>query len=95
VIRCLSICLLFVNSGCEREAQWQGWVYPNKFDLTDDIPIGAYPSLVDCRKSARNILERAALYKDGERVPGDYECGFDCELESGAGGLNVCKKTER
>jgi hypothetical protein len=81
-------------AGCE-QASWKGWVYPNGAVLTDDIPIGKYASLEECRQSARNILKRLNTYENGETVQGDYECGFKCKADSGLGGLNVCEKTER
>jgi hypothetical protein len=87
--------LLLSATGCDQTADWKGWVYPNGAVLTDDIPIGAYPSLEECRKSARTILDRLNTYEDGEKVQGDYECGFKCNADGGLGGLNVCEKTER
>ena len=86
--------LALALTGCD-QAPWKGWVYPNGAVLTDDIPIGAYSSLEECRQSARNILDRLNIYEDGEKVQGDYECGFKCKADSGLGGLNVCEKTER
>ncbi len=86
--------LAMMLTGCD-QAPWKGWVYPNGADLTDDIPIGAYSSLEECRKSARNILDRLNTHEGGEKVQGDYECGFKCKADEGLGGLNVCEKTER
>jgi hypothetical protein len=86
--------LALALAGCD-QAPWKGWVYPNGVVLTDDIPIGAYSSLEECRQSARNILARLNTYEDGEKVQGDYECGFKCKADGGLGGLNVCEKTER
>jgi hypothetical protein len=86
--------LALTLSGCD-QAPWKGWVYPNGAMLTDDISIGAYSSLEECRKSAREILDRLNTYEDGEKVRGDYECGYKCKADGGLGGLNVCEKTER
>ena len=81
--------------GCDR-ASWQGWVYPDRNDLSDDIPIGAFDTLEQCGAAARTILKRLDVRdEDGEQVVGDYECGYKCKPEGGAGGLNVCEKTER
>ena len=86
--------LLSLN-GCGTNSDWSGWVYPDRNSLTDDIPIGSYATLEDCRKSARNILERLKKTPDNASVAGDYECGFKCKADSGLGGINVCEKTER
>ena len=82
-------------AACDQAPQWKGWVYPNKADLTDDIAIGAFQTLSECRKSATEILERENLYEQSEKIEGDYECGFKCKPDGGLGGLNVCEKTER
>ena len=87
--------LLLSLSACNQPTEWQGWVYPNRSDLTDDIPIGAFKSLEECRISSRAVLARVEKYEDGEKVEGDYECGFKCKAEDGPGGLNICEKTER
>jgi hypothetical protein len=73
---------------------WQGWVYPNRGDLTDDIPIGSYNSLAKCGEAARNILDRLDTRdEEGQPIEGDYECGYRCKPDGY--GLNVCEKTER
>ena len=88
--------LLLALSGCDN-ARWQGWVYPAASDLTDDIPIGRFTSLDQCRASAKAVLTRTEERRDedGEPIKGDYECGFKCKPDGGLGGLNVCEKTER
>ena len=87
--------LAIALAGCDARADWKGWVYPDHNNLTDDIPIGAFVSLEECRKSASKILDRLNIYEDGEKIEGDFECGFKCKAEGGIGGLNVCEKTER
>jgi len=68
-------------------------VYPNGYDLTDDIPIGKFESLEQCRDAAHAALERHQRRdENGDRIPGDYECGLNCRPTSG--GLNVCERTE-
>ncbi|MBA2919543.1 hypothetical protein [Sphingomonas sp. CGMCC 1.13658] len=82
-------------AGCSENPDWKGWVYPNKSDLTRDIPIGAFATLEECRNSARPLLANFNLYIGEEKIEGDYECGYRCKKESGTGGLNVCERTER
>ena len=70
-------------------------MYPNRSDLTRDIPLGAFSSLEECRIASRTLLANFNLELDGERIEGDYECGYKCKKDEGLGGLNVCEKTER
>ena len=91
----LSTIMLFALGGCEQPFEWKGWVYPNSAVLVDDVPIGAYSSLEECRKSARNILRRLSPVGEGQTSHGDYECGFRCKPDESLGGINVCEKTER
>lgn len=76
-------------SGCFRE-EWEGFVYPNKNNLSEHINIGSYKSLEECRASAVNALNKISSVSAG-----DYECGLNCESRSGMGGINVCEKTAR
>lgn len=85
-------------SACEDfNPQWKGWVYPDASFLPDDIPIGRFSSLEECRASARALQERLAerQHLNGEAIAGDYECGYQCKPDGGLGGLNVCEKTEK
>ncbi len=82
--------LLSVAACEKRPSDWKGWVYPNKDDLTYDLPLGSFADLESCRASALGVIEA---------LPGgtvaDYECGFRCRQDGGLGGLNICEKTER
>lgn len=77
--------------------RWKGWVYPDANFLSDDIPIGRFSSLEECRAASRAILQVTAerQYPNGGEIIGDYECGYDCEADESIGGLNVCQKTEK
>ena len=68
--------------------QWEGFVYPDKNDLTNHIGIGSYTSLEECRASAMSALAKVS---SPER--GDYECGLNCKPDGGRGGLKVCEDT--
>jgi len=76
-------------SGCFKE-EWEGFVYPNKNNLSEHINIGSYKSLEECRASAINALNKISSVSAG-----DYECGLNCESRSGMDGIKVCEKTER
>ena len=89
---------LVALTSCDNFApQWKGWVYPDGSALVDDIPLGMFSSLEECRVSAqsavRHFEERSD--RDGETVKADYECGYKCKEDGGLGGLNVCERTER
>lgn len=83
------IVLALVMSGWFSE-EWEGFVYPNKNNLSEDIYLGAYKSLEECRASAISSLKKIS-----SASAGDYECGLNCESESDMGDIKVCEKTER
>lgn len=83
------IALSLAISGCFNE-EWEGFVYPNKNNLSEHIDIGSYKTLEECRVSAINALNRTSSVADG-----DYECGLSCESRNGMSGYKVCEKTER
>jgi hypothetical protein len=69
---------------------WEGFVYPNKNDLTRHRNLGNFNSLDECRAAARGVLaELKALDR------GDYECGKNCDDGSRMGGIKVCEETLR
>ena len=84
-----AIVVALAVSGCFKE-EWEGFVYPNKNDLTEHINIGTYKSLEECRASAVR-----ALNKISSLTAGDYECGLNCESNSDFGDIKVCEKSER
>jgi hypothetical protein len=69
--------------------RWEGFVYPNKNDLTIHKNIGEFESLDICRGAAKNKLHQIKSFGKG-----DYECGLNCEFNSNYG-INVCKETKR
>ena len=84
-----SLLFTLLLSSCFSE-KWEGFVYPNKNDLTVHQNIGVYNSLESCRVAALNMLSQISSVQQG-----DYECGLNCEIKSGMGGIKVCDKTER
>ena len=69
---------------------WEGFVYPNKNNLTHHRNLGKFKSLEECRAAARGVLaELKALDR------GDYECGKNCDDGSRMGGIKVCEETLR
>jgi len=70
--------------------EWEGFVYPNRADLTVHRNIGVYDSIEGCRDAAISKLEALnALIK------GDYECGLNCEERDGFGSIKICEETKR
>lgn len=82
------VCSLIL-SGCLKD-EWEGFVYPNKNNLSEHISIGSYGSLEECRASAINALNKISSVHDG-----DYECGLNCKSKSGMGAIKVCEETSR
>lgn len=75
--------------GCGADV-WEGFVYPNKNDLTRHRALGAFASLEECRAAARRYLaDLGALER------GDYECGRNCKASSSLPGIKVCDETVR
>ena len=75
-------------SGCSDS--WEGFVYPNRNDLTRHRNLGKFESLEACRASALGFL---AEIKTLDR--GDYECGKNCDDGSKLSGIKLCEKTLR
>lgn len=69
------------------EEEWQGYVYPNRNDLTIDKYAGTYNTLEDCRAASLALLRSVSSLERG-----DYECGLNCKPE---GMLNICEDTKR
>jgi hypothetical protein len=90
--------LAVASGSCEQgEARdWRGWVYPNGAVLSDDLILGAFPTLEQCRAAAKGVIARLpAADENGDEITADYECGFKCESDLSLGGLNVCEKTAK
>ena len=67
---------------------WDGFVYPNKNDLFNDIHIGTFKSLEICRQIATDLID-----SNLQRFPNpDYECGKNCKGDSRP---FVCEVTAR
>lgn len=69
---------------------WEGFVYPNRSDLTRHRSVGKFDSLEACRAAARALLANLNALERG-----DYECGKNCDDGSRLGGVKVCKETLR
>jgi hypothetical protein len=84
-----AIVVALAVSGCFKE-EWEGFVYPNRNNLSEHINIGTYKSLEECRASAVSTMNRIS-----SMTAGDYECGLNCESRSGMSDIKVCEQTER
>jgi hypothetical protein len=80
--------VLLLCAGCSDS--WEGFVYPNKNDLTQHHNLGHFSSLQACRAAAR---DRLAAFHALER--GDYECGHYCDDGSRLRGIKICQETLR
>ena len=88
VIQIAVLLVVVATAGCSDS--WEGFVYPNRNDLTKHHNIGKFESLEACRASARGFLaELKALDR------GDYECGKNCDDGSKLSGIKVCEETLR
>ena len=70
---------------------WTGYLYPNKYDLTQHVETGAYESLENCR--AATLAEAWRRGFTANQI--DYECGLNCKLSDTGSGLSICEETKR
>lgn len=77
---------LFLSS-CGQD-EWEGYVYPNKNNLTIHISLGAFDTLDECREYAYQTM--ASLTRPKMAT---FECGLNCETDASLGGIRVCEKT--
>ena len=74
--------------GCSE--RWDGFVYPNKNDLSNHIAIGTFESIESCRESATRTLNSISSTQRG-----DYECGLNCKTQSLQTDLKICDETSK
>jgi hypothetical protein len=74
--------------GCS-PGPWTGWVYPDHHDLSQQVSLGEFASLNDCRKATLGFLQNSPTPENGA-----YQCGLGCRWDAGKGS-NVCLKTVR
>ena len=78
-----------LTSGCAQES-WEGYLYPDRTDLSEHEMIGVFPSLEDCRAATRSEMRRLT---NPDRAT--YECSLNCEFQEGWGNLRICEKTSK
>ncbi|ERP98770.1 hypothetical protein Q669_00500 [Labrenzia sp. C1B10] len=83
----LVLCIMLTS--CDQQPQWQGWVYPNRNDLTVSTNLGRFSTFEECRSAAISSLK---LMSSPTR--GDYECGYKCEWKADWD-INVCVETRK
>ena len=88
--RRLACTVILILLACGERDTWEGFVYPDRGDLTSHVSLGAFQSLEACRIAALNKLAELRAEEGG-----DYECGKNCEYKDGMGDLRVCEATER
>lgn len=77
-------------AGCDdRPGGWAAIVYPDgtdrsKFVVTPHFTMASY-----CLEAAKETMEKIQTASGG-----DYECGYDCELDGDPHKMNVCKKKD-
>ena len=89
----LRICFAYVTvlfvTGCSQE-RWEGYVYPDKNNLTRHTYVGEYNTLESCRAASVSMLQSLNAVRTG-----DYECGKNCKSESNLPGIRICEETLR
>ena len=77
-----AVLIMFLGTFCACSERWEGFVYPNKDDLTKYRYMGEFDSLEACRNACLSELGRTNAYN------GDYECGKNCKPNS-----TICEET--
>ena len=85
---------LAAAAACSGEPTWRGWVYPDRNDLSQSIPLGEFESLESCRASAVAVMAKLPVGTEEEPLEPDYECGRDCRTHSEFA-VNVCEETAK
>jgi hypothetical protein len=67
---------------------WQGFVYPNKNDLSFHLEIGQFDTLEQCRASAASIASAA-----GWGSQATWECGLNCHPPVSEDDFWICEET--
>lgn len=86
----LATAAVMALSGCAD--QWEGFVYPDKDNLSKHFTIGKYSTLAECGRAARTALMQG---RENGIALGDYECGLNCKPMAGDPTMMLCEKTER
>lgn len=87
--RTLLIFIPVLLSACGSDT-WEGFVYPDRTDLSEHRNVGVFESLEECRSGSYAMLRSL-----GATDRGDYECGLNCELPNGYSTIKVCDETKR
>lgn len=85
----LACALAAALAGCSGES-WTAFVYPDPRNVLQQVELGQYPSLDECRAASRAALARADPEADGT-----YVCGLGCRERAGVSGPFMCERTER
>ncbi|OOZ42008.1 hypothetical protein BOW53_01330 [Solemya pervernicosa gill symbiont] len=76
-------------SGCNND-QWHGFVYTDRYDLSNYAYVGNYETLKECR------IEVVLKMKASNRLRGgDYECGFNCKRDKNGKMAPICESSSR
>ena len=67
---------------------WEGFIYPNRYDLTKYISIGHFQTIEECGATIQIMLTDLRMSDHS-----DYECGLNCKASDPF--PKVCKETSR
>jgi hypothetical protein len=85
--------LLLLFGSCDKIpalfGSWDGWVYPDRTNLTRSIYVGRHKILDACRLAAQRTIELRSHPRKA-----DYECGLNCKFDGNLD-IHVRSRTER
>ena len=67
---------------------WEGFIYPNRYDLTKHISIGHFQTIEECGATIQIMLTDLGMSDHS-----DYECGLNCKASDPF--PKVCTETSK
>ncbi len=90
-MRSLLPLVFLVLAGCDdRPGGWAAIVYPDRTDRTKFVVTPHFTMVSYCLEAAKETMTKIQV-----KTGGDYECGYNCELDGDPHRMNVCEKIRR
>lgn len=84
-LACLGTVLLLL--GCQEEATWDGFIYPDQKDLFKYQHIGEFKTFELCKEACQKEIDRLNISE------GYFQCGKNCtNMEDGVKSIGNCKE---
>ena len=87
-----------VLTACGKSYPWEGFIYPKTGTMPDDLRIGRFATLEECRAASLAVLSKTT---SEQGTTPDYECGLNCRIddsfqaEPGQLPMRMCEETSK